>query len=90
MPFARDTSGAVDTNMATSCNRFPPALIIRGQHDFVTEACTRGWKDILASPEKDGQSEPKDIVIQDCAHYPHFEQPENYSYEVEQFCYAAE
>lgn len=58
---------------------YPPGLIIRGQHDFVSERCTRGWKDIL-------NSELEEVVLEDCAHYPHFEQPEKYSALIEYFC----
>eukprot|EP00571_Detonula_confervacea_P014127 CAMPEP_0172307946 /NCGR_PEP_ID=MMETSP1058-20130122/8691_1 /TAXON_ID=83371 /ORGANISM="Detonula confervacea, Strain CCMP 353" /LENGTH=347 /DNA_ID=CAMNT_0013020263 /DNA_START=191 /DNA_END=1234 /DNA_ORIENTATION=+ len=93
MPLANDTS--VDTDTATAAdkvgtNQFPPVLIIRGQFDFVTEVCTRDWKDLFSSQLKDSQHEPKEVVMEDCAHYPHFEQPDNYSFRVENFCSMAE
>ncbi|KAL7555204.1 hypothetical protein ACHAWF_018865 [Thalassiosira exigua] len=65
---------------------FPPVLVIRGQYDFVTQECTRDWKRLLALPYDDGHLKLKEVVLSDCAHYPHFEQPERYSYEVERFC----
>jgi len=71
---------------AKSIQQFPQTLIIRGQHDFVTEGCTRGWKDLLASPQQDGRTELSEVILEDCAHYPHFEQPEKYSSLIEEFC----
>jgi pimeloyl-ACP methyl ester carboxylesterase len=68
---------------ANPMNRFPPVLLIRGQYDFVTEICTRGWFEIFT----DGIQE---VIVDDCAHYPHFEQPERYSYQIERFCGLAE
>jgi proline iminopeptidase len=64
----------------------PPILIVRGLHDFVTETCTRGWNDIFASSLKDGHRQVKEVILDNCAHYPHFEQPERYACEIEQFC----
>ena len=71
------TSGEM---LADASTPFPPVLIIRGQYDFVTEICTRGWFEIFA----DGIQEV--VVLDDCAHYPHFEQPELYSNQIEKFC----
>lgn len=82
----RGTETASEIATGSSTIQFPPVLIIRGQYDFVIEKCTRGWKDLLSSPLKGGQSsELKEVILDDCAHYPHFEQPEKYSYEVESF-----
>jgi proline iminopeptidase len=72
------------TTTTDSVNRFPPVLIIRGQHDFVTEICTRGWFEIF---DADGIRE---VILEDCAHYPHLEQPQRYSYQIENFCSVAE
>ena len=85
-PFAPASLFA--TNESTEF--FPPILIIRGLHDFVTETCTRGWYDIFPSFLKDGHNRVKEVILEDCAHYPHFEQPERYACEVEQFCCIAE
>ncbi|KAL9187993.1 hypothetical protein ACHAXT_006371 [Thalassiosira profunda] len=75
--------------LAEADGHFPPVLLIRGQHDFVTKECTSGWKDVLALPSEDGPVF-KDIVLEDCAHYPHFEQPDTYSHEINKFCTMAE
>ena len=70
--------------------QFPPILIMRGLHDFVTETCTRGWNDIFASSLEDGHRQVKEVILDDCAHYPHFERPERYASEIEQFCSSSE
>lgn len=70
---------------ADTSTQFPPVLIIRGECDFVTQACTEGWREVF-----EGQNGYKELVIKDSAHYPHFEKPEAYSYEIEQFCSTAE
>lgn len=93
MPLAHDTTlGAADADAAVGggANQFPPVLIVRGQYDFVTDRCTRGWNDIFASSMVRGQTKPKEVVMKDCSHYPHFERPEQYCREVEQFCSIAE
>jgi pimeloyl-ACP methyl ester carboxylesterase len=78
----------VPTNDSTEL--FPPILIIRGLHDFVTETCTRGWYDIFPSFLKDGHCRVKEVILEGCAHYPHFEQPERYACEIEHFSSIAE
>ena len=83
---ANDYSVTPVSEMAVSGNNFPPVLIIRGQYDFVTEACTQGWKDIFALMK----NKLSEVILEDCAHYPHFEQPEKYSQCIELFCFNAE
>ncbi len=85
-PFAPESS--VPTNESTEL--FPPVLIVRGLHDFVTESCTRGWYDIFPSFMNDGHGPVKEVILEDCAHYPHLEQPERYACKIEQFCSMAE
>ncbi len=78
-----EASSSIAT-ITNSVNRFPPVLSIRGQHDFVTEICTRGWFEIFVA---DGIRE---VILDDCAHYPHLEQPQRYSDQIENFCSIAE
>ena len=49
----------------------PPALIIRGKHDFVTKACTEGWTRLF----KHEKVHEKEV---DGSHYLHLEQPKQY------------
>ncbi len=97
-------------------NSFPPAMIIRGEYDFVTEACTRDWRKFVDTgmvackvsdelrrnfqPDKSmaekkseddthstkGANEFMEILMNGCAHYPHFEQPVKYASLIEEFC----
>ncbi|KAL7525504.1 hypothetical protein ACHAXR_001041, partial [Thalassiosira sp. AJA248-18] len=90
MPLGRDIADAGISADSASNNRFPPVLIIRGEYDFVTEACTRGWNNIFALQPMNGQSKLKEVIIKECAHYPHFEQPDHYLAEVDKFCSTAE
>ena len=87
---ANDYSVSSVSEIAVSGDTFPPVLIIRGQYDFVTEACTQGWNDIFASHMKNSNCGLQEVVLEDCAHYPHFEQPENYSQCIDEFCSTAE
>lgn len=51
-----------------------PALVLRGEHDFVTTKCIEGWKDLF-----------DDVTIQElqgCAHHGMLEKPEVYGREV--------
>ena len=66
--------------------QFPPVLIVSGELDFVTETCTSGWKDLLKISGEGRKGGLKEVVLKDCAHYPHFEQPDSYSSEIEKFC----
>lgn len=58
---------------------FPPTLIIRGEYDFVTEICTSGWTDLIGK-------RLAEVVMSDCAHYPHLEEPAAYCEQLRQFC----
>ena len=57
----------------------PSALIIRGEYDFVTETCTKGWNDLF-------RKTVLDVVLKDCAHYPHLEHPDEFAREIHHFC----
>jgi len=84
----------------TCTNHFPPVMIIRGKYDFVTEACTRSWGKFLntglsasnfsdfqpAKSPTESMIEFKEVLMNGCAHYPHFEQPVEYARLIEEFC----
>lgn len=67
--------------------RFPPVLIIRGEHDFITETCTSAWNDLIG---KSGARTIQKVVMSECAHYPHLEHPMEYAREIHCFCSLAE
>ena len=48
----------------------PPVLLIRGEYDFVTEECIKGWRKIFTSNVTRGYREE---VLKDCSHYCHLE-----------------
>eukprot|EP00567_Pseudictyota_dubia_P009610 CAMPEP_0197446296 /NCGR_PEP_ID=MMETSP1175-20131217/11277_1 /TAXON_ID=1003142 /ORGANISM="Triceratium dubium, Strain CCMP147" /LENGTH=382 /DNA_ID=CAMNT_0042977381 /DNA_START=215 /DNA_END=1363 /DNA_ORIENTATION=+ len=46
----------------------PPALIIRGERDFVTPACVKGWRGAIWNHE-----DVTEATLKGCAHYCHLE-----------------
>lgn len=58
----------------------PPLFIMRGEHDFVTESCTIGWR-LLFNHEN-----VREFIMGGCAHYCHLEAPEEYGTHVRTFC----
>jgi pimeloyl-ACP methyl ester carboxylesterase len=68
-------------------SRFPPVLIIRGEHDFITETCTSAWNDLIG---RRGARTIQKVVMTDCAHYPHLEHPMEYAREIHFFCSSTE
>ena len=64
---------------ADKTKEFPRVLIIRGEHDFVTEKCTIGWSDLIGKALLE-------VVLSGCAHYPHLECPNQYTEEIQRFC----
>ncbi|KAL3795363.1 hypothetical protein HJC23_009536 [Cyclotella cryptica] len=63
--------------------KFPPVLIVTGEHDFVTEKCTSAWNDLIRG--SDARTVRK-IVLKECAHYPHLEHPLEFAREIQLFC----
>lgn len=53
----------------------PPALAVRGQHDFVTAACLGGWRDIFSQGGAAKGTAYREEVLSGCAHYGHLEDP---------------
>jgi proline iminopeptidase len=45
-----------------------PSLLMRGEYDFCTEHCMKGWKERLWSPSN-GDAEPEEKVLSNCSHY---------------------
>lgn len=49
----------------------PPALVVRGQHDFVTYASIEEWKSCFATTQM--------VELRDCAHHGLLERPDAYA-----------
>lgn len=62
----------------------PPMLLIRGEHDFVTEECIKGWRKIFTSDTSSGYREE---VLNDCSHYCHLENPQGFGELVKNHCF---
>ncbi len=58
----------------------PPALVLRGEFDFVTEQCVMGWKSIWPT------AKIKFVVLENCAHHGLLEQETLYGQVVGSFC----
>lgn len=62
---------------SSSC-LFPPALVIRGQYDFVTETCIKDWRDIFGICSKSKMNAYREETMASCAHYSHLEDGKNF------------
>lgn len=62
----------------------PPVLLIRGEHDFVTEECTRGWRKIFTADTTLGYREE---VLTNCSHYCHLENPLGFGELIKDQCF---
>lgn len=62
----------------------PSVLLIRGEHDFVTEECIKGWRKIFTREVASGYREE---VLNDCAHYCHLEAPLEFCDLVKNHCF---
>jgi proline iminopeptidase len=58
----------------------PPALILRGEYDFVTEQCVMGWKSIWPTGKL------KYFVLEECAHHGLLERETLYGQLIGSFC----
>ena len=66
------------SSSSTSSCLFPPVLVIRGQHDFVTEICIKGWRDIFGHSSKSRMNAYREETMASCAHYSHLEDSKNF------------
>lgn len=60
----------------------PPTILIRGEHDFVTEVCVEGWRELFGK----GLGGFRETIMDGCSHYCHLEDGENYGALVGRFC----
>lgn len=61
---------------------FPPVLLIRGQYDFITEACVEGWREIFGQDSSSRGNSYREETMKDCAHYCHLEDAKNFGDQV--------
>lgn len=67
---------------------FPPVLLIRGQHDFITEECIAGWREIFSlGANKERCTSYREEEMNDCAHYCHLEDAERFGDLVKSHCF---
>ncbi len=59
--------------------RMPSALIMRGEHDFVSENCIQGWKEVF------NHAYVRMKVLEGCSHHGLLEFPEQYGDTVDSF-----
>lgn len=59
----------------------PPAMIMRGEHDFVTEVCSKDWKEKLWN-----QKRIREKIIDGCSHHGLLEQPLLYGDILDSYC----
>jgi pimeloyl-ACP methyl ester carboxylesterase len=58
-----------------------PSLLMRGEYDFCTELCMKGWNEKLWSPSSDC-AEPEEKVLSNCSHYAMLEDENLYGAEI--------
>jgi proline iminopeptidase len=57
-----DSNQALETSSSAAPAKLsPPVLILRGQHDFVTEACVQGWDELFQHAQH--------MTLAGCSHY---------------------
>uniref|UniRef100_A0A7S4QWU9 AB hydrolase-1 domain-containing protein n=2 Tax=Ditylum brightwellii TaxID=49249 RepID=A0A7S4QWU9_9STRA len=61
--------------------RMPSAMIMRGEHDFVTQECMEGWK----KDDLFGHKFVREVVLAGCAHHGLLENPRLYGDVVDSF-----
>ena len=70
--------------MSPPTKLMPPVLLIRGEHDFVTEECMSGWRKIFTTDATLGYREE---VMTNCAHYCHLENTPGFCELVKNQCF---
>lgn len=65
------------SSSSSSC-LFPQVLVIRGQHDFVTETCIEGWRCIFGQCSQSRVNAYREETMASCAHYSHLEDGKNF------------
>ena len=62
-----------------------PSLFMRGEYDFCTEHCMKGWKAKFWSPSSNEGIEPEERVLSNCSHYAMLEDQKLYGTEILKF-----
>ena len=66
----------------------PPVLMIRGQHDFITDKCIEGWREICNQDPntKKGIVYREEVMI-NCSHYCHLEDARSFGDLIKSHCF---
>ena len=74
-----------------SSHSLPPTLLIRGEFDFVTEACIEGWRDIFLNWKTTSNSSNRvsyrEEEMSNCAHYCHLEDTKGFAELIKGHCF---
>lgn len=85
VPWHERTNSPLASYEATAPSRWashlPPALVLRGENDFVTEACVQGWGESVWNHREVTQA-----TLEGCAHYCHLEDEAAFGDLVGGFC----
>uniref|UniRef100_A0A7S4HPU6 AB hydrolase-1 domain-containing protein n=1 Tax=Odontella aurita TaxID=265563 RepID=A0A7S4HPU6_9STRA len=85
VPWHERASSPLSSYAATAPSRWasdlPPALILRGEHDFVTPSCIRGWRESVWNHQ-----DVAEVTLEGCAHYCHLEDKTSFGHLVAGFC----
>lgn len=71
-----------------SSHSLPPVLLIRGEYDFITEECIKGWRDIFTqdSNSKGGMAY-REEEMSNCSHYQHLEDAKSFGELIKSHCF---
>lgn len=65
----------------------PPVLLIRGQYDFITEKCVKGWREIFALESNSRGNAYREEEMSGCAHYCHLEDAKSFGELIKSHCF---
>ena len=71
----------------TEVHSTPPVLLIRGEHDFVTEECIKGWRKIFAPIGDQRGIKYREEIMHNCSHYCHLEDGQRFGGLVKNHCF---
>lgn len=71
----------VATPPSDSAGGLPPAMVVRGEHDFVTKACIQDWKEKLWNHKRIREKE-----VQGCSHHALLENGVLYGDLIDSYC----
>ncbi|KAL7461580.1 hypothetical protein ACHAXS_001996 [Conticribra weissflogii] len=67
-------------------HELPPALLIKGEHDFINEECIKGWRNIFSCDDK-RRMNIREELMENCSHYCHLENGPRFGTLVNNHCF---